>query len=498
MIQLVRETPTKLRFKGAGPGDEKSLRDLVTYQDKKVDYELAKMKRGTWFVNKYGEEAFYEKLAELKAARTKNLLQEDAQGYWTYTGLTETLEEQLRTKATDLVKYPTPGVIPWNKKPEYEMYPYQREALEALLQARHAGVEIGTGLGKSFIILNLCKRLALRTVVMAPSKDIAKRLYEDFVSAFGKRYVGFFGDGKKEFKKLFTIGISASFTRIETGSPAWDALSTAQVFIADESHQCPAATLAKVCFGLMADAPYRFFFSATQMRGDGLDLLLEAITSKIVYTMTVKEGVDQGYLAKPNFTMVLTDSPSSYQTHDANEMTRCHLYYNPKVNALAGKLANTFIEQYGHQVLILVEELEQFAMLLPHFAHKAVFAHGGVTAENKGKIPEAYHKSDPSELVKEFNAGKIPILVGTSCVSTGTDIKANQTTIYIQGGKSEVQVMQGPCGRSTRLHKPIGKTTCNVIDFDVENIEVVHRHAAAREDIYDSVYGPCRELRLGA
>jgi hypothetical protein len=69
---------------------------------------------------------------------------------------------------------------------------------------------------------------------------------------------------------------------MKPGTPAWEKLSKAQVFIADESHMTPAKTLQEVCFGLLKHAPYRFFFSATQMRGDGLGLLLEGIVGKIV------------------------------------------------------------------------------------------------------------------------------------------------------------------------------------------------------------------------
>lgn len=343
-----------------------------------------------------------------------------------------------------------------------------------------------TGLGKSFIIENLTKELALKTVIMAPSVDIARRLQDDCLSLFGKRKVGFYGDGTKKSDKLVTIGVSHSFTRIEPGTEHWNNLVKAQVFIADESHQCPASTLAKVCFGLMANAPYRAFFSATQFRGDGLDLLLEGITGPLVYKKTVREGIAEGYLSALKFVMIQTESESRFEDGDPNAMTRAHLFYNEKVIRKAADLANKFVEG-GRHVLILVEEMEQFARLVPHLKHQVKFAHGGVTKENKEKLPVAYHTSDPSAYVKEFNDLQFPILVGTSCVSTGTDIKANRATINLQGGRSEIGTMQGAVGRSTRLYPRIGKNECVVVDFDVTNIEVTHRHALARKQIYEQV-----------
>ena len=115
------------------------------------------------------------------------------------------------------------------------------------------------------------------------------------------------------------------------------------------------------------------------------------------------------------------------------------------------------------------------------------FAHGGVTAQNAGAIPKEYHKSDPNELVRQFNNLEFPILVGTSCISTGTDIRSVRDIIYLMGGKSETQIRQA-IGRGTRLFE--GKKDFKFWDFDVTNVDLVHRHALTRAAVYDNVYGP--------
>lgn len=514
--RVVVTEPTKARILNVDPVDIDRLKASLTYTDEKIRFELQRLKRSSWYAEQHGYDAWQEKVNDLKSQVKKCLLFADEQGLWTYSGLAEKAAGLLSTTVENRVVYPDDGALGWDKKPEFEMYPYQKTSMERLQAVKHGGVEIGTGLGKSFIILNLVKELGMRTVIMAPSTDIARRLYEDCQIAFGKKYVGLYGDGKKEFKKLITVAIAQSLTRCEEDSDAWRHLSRAKVFVADESHQCAAKTLAKVCFGLMASVPYRFFFSATQLRTDGLDLLLEAIVGPIVYTMTVREGIDQGFLAKLQFAMLLLHSNSAFESADANEMTREHLYYNDSVYTQIGDMINNFVEQYDQQVLVLVEEVEQFTKLYPHLRVPAKFAHGGLTATayhqngkvktqgNKDKVPETFHKSDPSRFVKEFNAGEFPVLVGTSCVSTGTDIKANEVTVNLQGGKSLIAVMQGPSGRSTRLFEykpgrkwrrtPGKKTSCTVIDVDVANIDITHKHARERAKIYDSIYGPVRDL----
>jgi superfamily II DNA or RNA helicase len=491
-------TPTHLRLPGINEGNLAAIAPDFEYIDKKVEFALRKFKAGSsWFIRRTGEVAYKARLAELQAARKKSLLFRDDKGFWTYGGLkahaAEVLDDDRCERGYDI---PEPRLCPWATEPDRMPRYYQEAAEEALMVASQwgaAGVEIGTGLGKTFIILRILKRLGLPAVIMSPSVNIAEQIFDELTHHFGKSKVGFFGDGKKDLKKLFTVAVGASLTKIAEGSPAWRAFAAAKVFIADESHMCPATTLTKVCFGLVANAPYRFFFSGTQVRNDGLGLLLGAITGPIVYRMTVKEGVDQGFLAKPVFRMCWTKSNVNFDDGDANEMTRAHVYYNPELNRKAADLANKAVTLMQRPTLILVDEFEQLSYLLPHLRYEARFAHGGVSKENKDKIPSQFHDSDPKQLVKDFNAGKFPILVGTSCIATGTDIKAAAAILYMRGGKSEIEVKQS-VGRGTR--RIPGKEDCIFIDFGIENVEMLKRHALARKELFDEIYPSYAELRI--
>ena len=465
------------------------VQKALTYTDKQAEQAYRRFKHARWFLGKYGEEAFNEELARLKGEVTKCLLMD---WDYTYSGLGTIVSKVLNQPITSNVVYPDPQIVAWDNVPQYQMHYYQKDALDKLLAAKHAGVEIGTGLGKSYIILHLAKELGLKTVVLAPSTSIADQLLESFTYHFGSKRVGRCYSGKKDTKKMITIALPQTLIKLDGHSKEFKDLLKTQVFIADESHLCPAETLKQVCFGLMKDAPYRFFFSATQMRNDGKDLLLEAITGPIVYTMTVKEGVDQGFLAKPVFKLIQTVSDYPCTSEDPNTNTREDLLYNPRVIKQAAQLANNFVKHLNHQVLILIDEVEQFTKILPYLEYQCGFAHGPLT-ENKAKVPESYWKSEHTELVKKFNDGQLPILIGTSCISTGTDIRNVKTMIYLQGGRSEIQVKQA-VGRATR--RVPGKTECNVIDFDVLNNEVCHRHAEARYEIYDEIYGPVEIITI--
>lgn len=492
---LTIKSPTKVYLDGYDTRLDE-LRRYLTFRNMANEYAYRRFRKVKWYARKFGEIAFQTELERMKQQIVVCLLKQDETGYWTYSGLTSYLAAKFNDSVVNLVNYPEPLLIPWQNMPKHQERYYQTLSKERLIAARHGGVEVATGLGKSLVIMNLAKYYGQKTIIMAPSISIARQLLVDCTYHIGGRRVGLYGDGTKKFDKLITIGIAASLTKIKEGSEDWNALSESSVFIVDESHLCPAETLASVCFGLCAKAPYRFFFSGTQMRNDGQDLLLDGITGPIVYEKSLREGVDEGFLSKPHFKMIKVTSSSDYVTDDHKEMMQQHFYSNLKLAEEAVNIANRCVELLGQQVLILIEHIEQFQYLYPHFKHEIGFAHGGVTKDNKGFVPVKFQKSDPEALVKQFNAGKLPILVGTSCISTGTDIRPCKTVINLQGGRSEVKIRQA-IGRGTRMTED--KSEFNYIDFDVvlsnmspdmEDWPSFMRHALERRRIYNEVYGP--------
>lgn len=493
-MKIILETPTKIRLEGYEEiVGKKVLATALTFSHKPATMEYRKFKRNHWFASKYGEEAFQERLEELEQKQHKCLLFEDEKGLYTYSGLRKYIEDAFGPASFEsLVEYPEHGLVPWFKDPKHTLRPYQQEAVDRLIEAKHGAVSIATGLGKSACIIHQAKRLGVRSVIVAPSVSIANQLYDDFLYHFGKKRVGFFGSGKKDFNKDFVIAIAASLVRVTKGSAAWKSLSKAEFVAFDESHLVPATTFSKVCLNLFANAPYRSFYSATQMRNDGTEMLLEGIIGPVVYSMTVEEGVNQGFLAKPHFRMVKIPSRSTFYSDDVLRMARTHFLYNPTVIQVAADFANKSVATLGHQVVILIDEVEQMTALLPHLRHEVAFAHGG-SIDASSKLPKRFHKSDPKELVERFNDGEIPILVGTSCINTGTDIRPVKTIINLQSGKSEIKFRQS-VGRGTRIVE--GKQDFNFIDFAVRCSEVydsekkdpIWRHAFLRSRTYEDLY----------
>jgi superfamily II DNA or RNA helicase len=186
---------------------------------------------------------------------------------------------------------------------------------------------------------------------------------------------------------------------------------------------------------------------------------------------------------------------------DPIKATRVNLHQNKNVYKHAASLINHAVTVKNKRVLVQVDTLDQFKYLLDGgLSVEARFAHGGVTKDNKATVPEAHWKSDPMDLVEKFDNGEFPVLVGTSAIGTGVDVKRCNVIINLVGLSSEIEITQN-IGRGTRLFP--GKTECVYIDYDVieNNAEdgrlwVLSRHAAKRREIFNSIYGECKILEV--
>ena len=246
-----------------------------------------------------------------------------------------------------------------------------------------------------------------------------------------------------------------------------------QVLISDESHTLPAAQFEYFCHTVVGHCPYRWFLSATQERNDGKDLLLEGIIGHRVYEMTIQEGIAKGYLAKLSTLVFDVESTSTVATPNSVQMNQAHVYDNQQIVKIIQSLVSNAMDN-KMPVLILIDEHDQEKLLKEALGNIYEYARGG---------------SDTNKICQNFNDGKIFCVVGTSAVSTGTNFKPVQLTISWQGAKAGTKVKQGAIGRSTRMDKESGKTSCRIVDFRVKNVPMMARHATARIKYYKDV-GP--------
>jgi superfamily II DNA or RNA helicase len=489
MIKITTVSPTKCYVENPTQDQLAFLKRELTYTDTSIVFALKKLKENKWLQKKYPE-TFRIRKQELEDSLETCMLQFDHENgkYFFYPGSIPYLKEKTSIIETCEINYPTPKPLAWKAPLPFDLYTYQKDCVEKLIEQKHGCVELCTGSGKSAIILKIARDLGLNTVIVTPSTSIFLEILEKFEHHLGKNNVGAYGDGKKKIGKKLTVCVSKSLTMLKPGSSEYNFFANADVVLGDESHTLGADTLKEVFHGVLSKVPYRFFLSGTQVRGDGKDRLLEAIIGKQVYSLTTKEAVQGGFICPVKFTILEVTSKDKNDIFDPLEAKRKHFLYNENIADLAAKIANSSWKHGQESTLILVDELKQIALLASRLTVPFEYVH---SASKKDAEKFGLETREVDKAVLSFNKGEAKVLIGTSCIATGTNIFPTHNTINWVGGSSEVKTKQGAVGRSVRLleksefknlHKP--KPFSKIYDFDVKNIDIMKKQLDKRIDMY--------------
>lgn len=497
-MKLIITHPSKAYIEATSDEIDRLRQDL-TFTNTSIAHDIKRLYNNHWFRSK-NKEKWEEAIEDMKKRVKRTLVFVDGTTSFVHPGSIPYLNSGIQIE--NRLAYPVPKKVAWKKPLPFTLHPYQEESWQRLLEVKHGNVELCTGSGKSAILLKLCRETGFRTAIVAPSRSIFNELLEKFEHHFGKNMVGTFGSGKKKLDKRFTICIGDSLANIKPDTEEWAFFSGLDMLCVDESHTWGAETLENICYGVLADIPYRLFFSGTQTRGDGTEKLLQSIIGKTVHKLTTKQAVDGGYICPHDYRIIEIESSNpNYGSQDVLDMKRVHFLKNRNICAFVAKLANAEATVKRRQTLVLVEELEQISMLLPLLRVPTAIAHSEKKVDRLLEL--GIIKVDPDESVEKFNKGEALVLIGTSCISTGTNIYPTHNTVNWAGGASEIRTKQGAIGRSVRLGKqnpwadkcsPKDKAT--IWDFNVYDCYVMARHLEERLTYYQESGSEIRSIKL--
>lgn len=499
-MKLRIETPSKAFIAEASQPELEVLAKELTYVNTAITHDIKRISNNKYFRVK-NPEAWQKTLDDLKAQQKRTLIFQESGRLYIRPGSISWLKN-LHPTVENVVHYPKPKAMPWAKPLPFELHGYQTQSWESLLAALHANVELCTSAGKSAILLKLTREMGMRTVIVVPSQSIFAEQLHNFEKHLGKGNVGQYYGKKKVLGKKITICIGDSLANVKPGSKEWDFFQTVEMMAVDESHQWGAESLEDVCFGVLANVPYRFFLSGTQTRGDGGEKLLQCIIGPTVHTLPTWQAVQQGYICPHSFVIIDVESSNpNFYSKDAIEMKRAHFLGNKNIAAIAAKIANANAMVNGNQTLILVEELPQISALAKLLTVPFAYAHSESKKERLLEL--GLEKVDPAESVLKFNMNEVKVLIGTSCIATGTNIYPTHNTINWVGGASEIKTKQGTVGRSVRFgHYNPYAAKCNpkpesiIYDFNVHDISQLTKHLDIRIEHYTDSFAPGAEPNI--
>ena len=363
---------------------------------------------------------------------------------------------------------------------------YQEEFLSKAKETSRCIGKFPTGSGKTYIFARLIELLQTTALVIVPSKNLLNQTIREMKKFFPDE-VGKIGDGSWDVKAI-TVALPNTLFRSldEFDSRHQDFLEIKDFFgaiIPDEAHKIKitgAQQWYHICMAF--DAYYKIGFTATVDAPHKPNRrLMEAALGRVLGDLTMKELIDDGWLAQAQAVFYeLEIDGTSYtsftRTGSGNLrkqfVGRWHNVYekfilmNSERNDLIANVARRFADE-GHTVLIAVNKVEtQGKELYKRLEDIATFIH----SSTKGN----------EEAILSLDEREISVLIGTT-IGEGINIPSLDVVIRAYGQKEDKNVIQVG-GRVARLSD--SKKNCIIVDIYDKDSGILESHSKARMRAY--------------
>lgn len=384
----------------------------------------------------------------------------------------EALKElQVSFQLEDLRESPgETAILRWSNAPWDPRY-YQKEMIELGIKEGRGVFEAAVGSGKSLVMAYLIKHLSCNSLIVVPSKALSGQLFNDFSEWFGSKNVQLLDAAKiRKMKKPVAISIvtvQSLGSLVKTGEFKEFAKHIDALYV-DEVHHAGANTYTSLLRDL-DHVYYRYGFSGTFLRNDNKTLEMWSFLSNVLYQYPAHKAIEEGFL-----------TPLTVHTHEMNgtpnikypkeyEQTYCA---NPELlEKIYYIIQNVPVES---QILILVKQKDKCGLVIHEYLNSLGVNNTYLSGDNS--ITEVNNG------IQHFNEKKINILIGSSIFGEGVNIQSTDHLIMSNGGKSEIQIVQG-IGRAIRLFE--GKEMAHVHDFNFIGTKYMSKHYEERREIYE-------------
>ncbi len=350
-----------------------------------------------------------------------------------------------------------------------ELRPYQREAIDAVLAARRAGIKrmvvcLPTGAGKTVIFSHLARLAKKQVLVLAHREELLGQARDKLERALeGGRVVALERGSERAAGDARVVVASLRSLYEERLAKLIEGRDLGLV-IYDECHHAAADDNLRVLRQLGAfERTWEgtlLGFTATTARGDGKGL--DQVFERIVYSKTLPDLVDAGYLAPLK----------GFRINTAADLTRLT---SGGVDFADEALAEAVdIEERNALVARSIQELARdrrtiaFCVTVNHARNLSRALNAvGVPA---GIVHGAMTSADRAKALAEFREGRIQVIANVAVLTEGFDDPGVSCIAMARPTRSEGMYAQ--CvGRGTRLAE--GKQDCLILDFvDVSNLSL--------------------------
>ena len=347
--------------------------------------------------------------------------------------------------------------------PKGQLDPFQEQAIADLLRYPTGVLESPTGSGKTVMLLSIIPRLQTNALILVHTRELLNQTMDRVESWLGIE-PGVIGGGKENIQPVTVAMIQTLAKRDLKESGIADYFGA---IIIDECHHSPAMTWAKILQQL--PAKYKYGFTATAWRKDGLRLLMWRLIGNKNATVSRKVVEAEGRIVWPAVEVVHTDY--YYPIQDAAQWTRMitDLVQDPERNQLIEEEVRRRVNDQS-QALILTDRIKHANILSQMLQDLApVLLTGELSTTGR------------AQAMKRIRAGARLTIATTHLLGEGVDVPGWNLLFLvcpIAGGPKTLQAM----GRVARPAP--GKDKAVVVDFVDGGVAMLKAAFRKRQELY--------------
>lgn len=361
--------------------------------------------------------------------------------------------------------YPLFGTIErLDYKSNVNLYPYQSDAVEAILKAKNGIVVMPCGAGKTQTGLEAIARIGGRTLWLTHTQDLLNQSMNRAKSVYGidASDYGTITEGKVNVGKLITFATVQTMANIDLNSLR----DCFDVIVVDECHKAIGTPSRCMMFYKVLSAlraRYKIGLTATPERADGLEACMYALLGEKIIeidksavaerTCKVKvRFVDTGFIPD-NEEILDTDGTIMYQKLIENLVED-----DTRLNVVANEIGRI---PPGAPTLILANRVEYLRNLRDECYRRSGGKLRAICLSGAGTSKKA--KQERKNALTDLNEGRLDCIFATyQLAKEGLDVPNLRYLVLATPEKNKTTVTQS-AGRVSRVSE--GKDHGTIIDF---------------------------------
>ncbi|QIA28522.1 helicase [Phage f2b1] len=251
-------------------------------------------------------------------------------------------------------------------------------------------------------------------------------------------------------------------------------LESVTVMIADEVHHSKADTW-YTSLSLCENAIYRVGLTGTVDKKDKMGWQrLQALFSQVVVRVSNEYLIDKGISSKPTIRLLPITEPRNIElASNFLEAYKLGIVENEYRNKIIADLVESYHKRKPGGILVSVKEIAHGDYILENLRNRGLeveFIHGGSDADHR------------ATQLSRFSKGELKILIASTIIDEGVDMKSIGCMVLAAGGKSMRQQLQR-IGRGLRLNGIDGNSVM-VFDFYDQTNKFLLNHSKERIKLF--------------